>query len=341
MDAQPIIQISGLSKIFGSGESRVAALQNVDLAISQGEIFGVIGLSGAGKSTLVRCINLLEKPTAGRVVVAGQELTSLSEAELRRARLSIGMIFQGFNLLMQRTALENVCFPLEIAGWKREACRRRAKEMLEIVELADKEKAYPSQLSGGQKQRVAIARALAANPQVLLCDEATSALDPTTTRSILKLIKDLNARLGVTVVVITHEMKVVEQICDRVAIISHSRIVEVGPVAEIFLRPQTEVARGLLYPDGERTIHSFGSGGPLLRLLYDGNTDRPIIASLALATGAPVSIVYSASKHIEDKIYGHTVVQLPEDRNLIPAILAYLDKEGVAYQWESEANQHV
>ncbi len=337
MDAQPIIQISGLSKIFGSGENQVVALKDVDLTINQGEIFGVIGLSGAGKSTLVRCINLLETPTEGRVSVAGQEMTALSGPELRRARQSIGMIFQGFNLLMQRTALENICFPLEIAGWKKEACRQRAWEMLEIVELSDKAKAYPSQLSGGQKQRVAIARALAANPQVLLCDEATSALDPTTTRSILALIKDLNTRLGVTVVVITHEMKVVEQICDRVAIISQSRIVESGPVAEIFLHPQTAVAKSLLYPDGEKTIHSFGSGGPLLRLIYDGNVDRPIIASMALATGAPVSIIYSASKHLDNKIYGHTVVQLPENQTLTPAILAYLDSEGIAYQWEREA----
>ena len=246
--AEPIIQIRDLTKTFGQGADAVHALENISLNIQKGEIFGIIGLSGAGKSTLVRCMNLLERPTAGSVVVDGQELTQLTDRQLRKARQSIGMIFQGFNLLMQRTALDNICFPLELTGVPKAQARKKARELLEVVGLGDRENAYPAQMSGGQKQRIAIARALATDPKVLLCDEATSALDPTTTLSILELLKDLNQKLGVTVVIITHEMKVVERICHRVAILSGGVVAEQGEVAEIFANPQSEIGRQLVYP---------------------------------------------------------------------------------------------
>ena len=248
--AEPIIQIRDLTKTFGQGADAVHALEHISLNIQKGEIFGIIGLSGAGKSTLVRCMNLLERPTAGSVVVDGQELTQLTDRQLRKARQSIGMIFQGFNLLMQRTALDNICFPLELTGVPKAQARKKARELLEVVGLGDRENAYPAQMSGGQKQRIAIARALATDPKVLLCDEATSALDPTTTLSILELLKDLNQKLGVTVVIITHEMKVVERICHRVAILSGGVVAEQGEVAEIFANPQSEIGRQLVYPGG-------------------------------------------------------------------------------------------
>jgi D-methionine transport system ATP-binding protein len=223
-----MIEIINVSKIFQTASGPVAALENIDLRIEDGEIFGIIGLSGAGKSTLIRCMNLLERPTEGRVVVDGKNLMELPKKELLEMRRSMGMIFQGFNLLEQRNALQNVCYPLEIAGVPKKEAKKRGEELLELVGLSDKAKAYPSQLSGGQKQRVAIARALASDCRYLLCDEATSALDPATTHSILQLLKEINQRLGVTIVIITHEMKVVEEICHRVAVIHKSRIQEIG-----------------------------------------------------------------------------------------------------------------
>ena len=244
-----MIEIKNLSKVFHTAGGDVEALKDIDLRIEDGDIFGIIGLSGAGKSTLVRCMNLLEVPSEGRVLVDGKELTALPPRELRKARQSISMIFQGFNLLMQRTALDNICFPLELAGVKKQEARKRAKELLALVELPDKADAYPVQLSGGQKQRVAIARALASNPRVLLCDEATSALDPKTTRAILELLRKLNRELGVTVVVITHEMRVVEQICNRVAILDGDQIRETGPVSQVFSNPRSEAGRRLVLPE--------------------------------------------------------------------------------------------
>ena len=229
--SQPIIQIQHLNKTFGTGPTAVHALEDINLEIEAGEIFGIIGLSGAGKSTLVRCMNLLERPTTGSVLVDGKDLTKLRDKQLRQARQDISMIFQSFNLLMQRTALDNICFPLEIAGVQPAQAKKRAMELLETVGLPDKANSYPAQLSGGQKQRVAIARALASDPKVLLCDEATSALDPTTTRSILRLIQDINRRMGITAVIITHEMAVVEEICSHVAILERGRMVETGTVA--------------------------------------------------------------------------------------------------------------
>ena len=241
-----MIQINHLSKTFDSKNSNVEALSDIQLQIEDGEIFGVIGLSGAGKSTLVRCMNLLEKPTSGEVIIDGENLLSLPERKLRKKRREIGMIFQHFNLLMQRNVLDNVCFPLEIAGVKRRIAKEKAMEYLRIVGLEDKAKAYPVQLSGGQKQRVAIARTLASNPRIILCDEATSALDPKTTGTILQLLKQINKDYGITIVVITHELRVVEEICDRVAVLDHGKLKEVGAVSEVFDNPKSRATKSLL-----------------------------------------------------------------------------------------------
>ncbi|MGN1081594.1 MAG: methionine ABC transporter ATP-binding protein, partial [Acutalibacteraceae bacterium] len=232
-----MIEIKNLSKTFTTSDNTVEALKNINISINDGDIYGIIGMSGAGKSTLVRCINMLERPTEGSVIIDGQDIGALSDKQLRGVRRNITMIFQGFNLLMQRTCLANVCFPLELAGVKRADAKKRARELLEIVGLPDKAKAYPAQLSGGQQQRIAIARALATDPKVLLCDEATSALDPKTTHSILELIRDINKRLKITVVVITHQMSVIEEICNRVAILDNGEVVEEGDVATVFLHP--------------------------------------------------------------------------------------------------------
>ncbi len=334
MAQTPIIELKNLNKTFGTGEEAVVALDDINISIDPGEIFGIIGLSGAGKSTLVRCMNLLEKPTVGSVIFDGTDITSLSDKELRHIRRSIGMIFQSFNLLMQRTALDNVCFPLEIAGVPKKEAKARAKELLKTVGLADKEKAYPAQLSGGQKQRVAIARALATKPKVILCDEATSALDPKTTQSILALLKELNRNLGVTIIIITHEMKVIEQICNRVAIIDNSRIEEIGVVDEVFRHPKTLAAKKLIFPKGDITEELTGNG-KLLRLVFDGNAaDRPIIANMVLKCSSPVSIVFANTKKIDDKIFGHMILQLPESEEKVRQILAYLDMEKITYEEE-------
>ena len=250
-----IIEVKNLTKTFDEKRSNIHALSNISLSVEEGEIFGVIGLSGAGKSTLVRCMNLLEKPTEGEVWVDGRNLVTLSPRELRLMRREIGMIFQHFNLLMQRNVLDNVCFPMEIAGIKRSEAREKAKKYLEIVGLSDKAKAYPVQLSGGQKQRVAIARTLASNPRIILCDEATSALDPQTTGTILGLLKKINEEYGITVVVITHEMRVVEEICDRVAVLDQGKLAEIGPVKEVFGHPKSNAAKNLLL---ERRIKELG-----------------------------------------------------------------------------------
>ena len=244
-----IVSLKGMGKVFHTKNGDVKALDNINLDINRGEIFGIIGLSGAGKSTLVRCINYLEIPTEGDVFFEGKGLKGMSELQIRRVRRDMGMIFQQFNLLSQRNILDNVCFPLEISGVPKPKARQRAKELLNLVGLSDREKAYPAQLSGGQKQRVAIARAVATNPKLLLCDEATSALDPNTTGQILDLIKDINKKMGITVIVITHEMKVIESICDRVAIIENSKIAEVGKVEDIFADPQSEIGKKLILGD--------------------------------------------------------------------------------------------
>ena len=322
--SEPIIQIRHLYKTFGSGETAVHALEDIDLDIYPGEIFGIIGLSGAGKSTLVRCMNLLERPTKGSVIVDGREMTALPEKELRLARRDITMIFQSFNLLMQRTCLKNVCFPMELSGVPERDAKRRAAELLELVGLSDKADAYPAQLSGGQKQRVAIARALATDPKVLLCDEATSALDPTTTASILSLLKDLNRKLGVTVVVITHQMSVIEEICSRVAILDGGVIAEQGEVQTIFSHPKTAAARQLVYPGGIRAAQ-YPPASRTLRISFNGGTVyQPLIASLAIDCGVRVSILAADTREIDGKSFGTMVLGLPEDPDEAARALQYL-----------------
>ena len=332
--SDPIIEIRGLRKTFGQGGAAVTALDGIDLTIEKGEIYGIIGLSGAGKSTLVRCMNLLETPTEGSVRVNGQEITALSSAQLRKARQSISMIFQGFNLLMQRNALDNICFPLELSGTPRKEAVARARELLKVVGLEDREGAYPAQLSGGQKQRVAIARALATNPKVLLCDEATSALDPTTTQSILALLQELNRTLGVTVVIITHEVKVVEQICGRVAILSESHVVEEGKVSEVFRHPKTAAARQLLMP-GSETARKSLVHGRAYRITFDGSTaEQPVVSGMVLSCGEPVNILFADMKNIDGKTYGQMLLQLPENEGSAARMLAYLESQHIAYSEE-------
>ncbi len=332
MNQKPIIELVGLGKVFQSkNNEEVKALEGINLTIYEGEIFGIIGLSGAGKSTLVRCINFLERPTSGAVVFDGSDLGGLSKGELNRARQSMGMIFQQFNLLMQRTALQNICFPLEIAGVPRKEARERAKELLEIVGLADKANAFPAQLSGGQKQRIAIARALATNPKVLLCDEATSALDPTTTRSILNLLKEINRRLGITVVVITHEMSVIEEICNRVAIIDQSRIAEIGEVEEVFVRPQSKIARQLVF-SSDTHIDTF-VGDHKCRIIFDGRTSfEPVIANMVMECKTPVNILFADTKDIDGKAFGQMVLQLPADETGQKKIINYLKTNQIPYE---------
>jgi D-methionine transport system ATP-binding protein len=334
--SESIIQIQDLCKVFGSGASEVVALEHINLDIHAGEIFGIIGLSGAGKSTLVRCMNLLEQPTSGTIVVDGQKLAwmepagdseklaLISEKELRLARRKITMIFQSFNLLMQRTCLKNVCFPMEISGVPKAKAKARAKELLELVGLGEKADAYPSQLSGGQKQRVAIARALATDPKVLLCDEATSALDPTTTASILSLLKELNQKLGVTVVVITHQMSVIEEICHRVAILDGGVIAEQGLVEDIFSNPSTDAARRLVYPGGGAPTQ-YPVGTHAVRVAFNGGTAyQPLIASLAIDCGVKVNILGADTRNIDGKAFGSMLLGLPDDPNEAAKALSYI-----------------
>ena len=326
-----MIEIKHLNKTYRTADKDIVALEDINLTINDGEIFGIIGLSGAGKSTLVRCINLLERPSAGEVIVDGKSITALPRKELLELRRSIGMIFQGFNLLEQRSVLRNVCFPLEIAGVKKKEARERAMELLQLVGLADRANAYPSQLSGGQKQRVAIARALACKPRYLLCDEATSALDPTTTRSILELLRQINETLGVTIIVITHEMKVIDQICDRVAVIDHSRIAEEGKVSEVFTNPRSRIARELIIPR-ERTVLET-EGGKRLRLTFDGETTAgPHIAEMILSCQAPVSILQASTKELDGVIYGYTIIELPRDRHQAEKVLVWLQNSDIRYK---------
>ncbi|MGB4657754.1 MAG: ATP-binding cassette domain-containing protein [Mobilitalea sp.] len=335
MDQKPIVELRGLGKIFESKNNEVKALEDINLTIYQGEIFGIIGLSGAGKSTLVRCINFLEKPTSGSVIFDGADLGRLTKMDLLRARQSMGMIFQQFNLLMQRNAIGNICFPLEIAGVSKKDARVRALELLEIVGLTDKANAYPAQLSGGQKQRVAIARALATSPKVLLCDEATSALDPTTTRSILNLLKEINQKLGITIIVITHEMTVIEEICNRVAIIDQSKIAEIGEVQEVFVRPKSKIARQLVF-SGENHIENF-VGKYKCRIIFNGRTSfEPVISNMVLECKTPVNILFADTKDIDGKAFGQMIIQLPDDVVARGRIMNYLDVNRIPYEEVSD-----
>ncbi len=330
-----MIEIKHLGKTYSAPGGDIVALEDINLKIEDGEIFGIIGLSGAGKSTLVRCINLLERPTEGQVLLDGKNLTALSKKELLALRQSIGMIFQGFNLLEQRSVLKNVCFPLEIAGVDKKQARARAMELLQLVGLADRAASYPSQLSGGQKQRVAIARALATKPKYLLCDEATSALDPNTTRSILELLREINKTMGVTIVVITHEMKVIDQICDRVAVIDHSRIAEEGRVSQVFTNPKSQIARNLIIPKDRAVLDT--KGGRRLRLTFNGEySNAPVISDMVLECQAPVNILFADTKEFEGVIYGHMIIELPNDPRQAEKIIVWLKNSQVKWKEEEE-----
>ena len=330
-----LIEIKNLTKSFTSSQNTVTVLKNVNLSINSGEIYGIIGLSGAGKSTLIRCMNFLEVPTGGQVIFDGNDLGQMTEKELRKARQSMGMIFQQFQLLAQRNVLQNVCFPLELQGMDKKKREEMARELLKIVDLADKEKAYPSQLSGGQKQRVAIARALATEPKVILCDEATSALDPNTTKSILALLKDLNRKMGITVVVITHEMDVISSICDNVAIIDKGDIVERGPVKEIFESPKSHIGRQLIM--GDAINETDFSGGRYFRITFDGReAGEPVISNLVLRTKVPVNIMYAQTKAIGNKAVGEMVIQFSENEENVDSALNYLKTVNIPFEEVTE-----
>jgi len=312
----------------------VVALRDIDLDIEKGDSYGIIGLSGAGKSTLVRTINLLEEPTEGKVVFDGQVLTGLSARELNIQRRRISMIFQQFNLLMQRDAIGNICFPLEIAGVPKAEAVEKAKELLKVVDLEERAHSYPSQLSGGQKQRVAIARALASDPEVILCDEATSALDPKTTRAILSLLRRINEERGITLVVITHEMEVIKQLCNKVAVIENGEIVERGDVQEIFKKPKTKAARKLFFPDGQVTEKPLTrtSTRNRVRLVYDeANAGEPIIANMIMELGAPVNFLYANLDVLGGAQKGQMVICLAEDRETAEKQKEYLRAKGVEF----------
>jgi len=326
-----MIEIKNLTKAFPGADGTVEALKNVDLTIADGDIYGIIGMSGAGKSTLVRCINMLERPTEGTVLIDGVDMAALSKPELRRVRRNVTMIFQGFNLLMQRTCLGNIMFPLELAGVKKADAKRRAEELLETVGLPDKANAYPAQLSGGQKQRIAIARALATDPKVLLCDEATSALDPKTTHSILELIRNINRTLGITVIIITHQMSVVEEICNRVAILDNGVVVEEGEVGTVFSTPKSSAAKRLVFPDGaDSVLPAPVSGEHVLRVVFNGAdaASSPLIAKMAIELGITANILSASTRSIGDKAYGNMLLGIPGGREELEKAVKYLETVG-------------
>ena len=326
-----MIEIKNLCKTYSLTDGSVEALKDVSLSIPDGDVFGIIGMSGAGKSTLVRCINMLERPTAGSVVIDGKDLTKMTEKELRAERQSITMIFQGFNLLMQKNCLRNVCFPLELAGVKKAEATKKAQSLLELVGLGDKASAYPAQLSGGQQQRVAIARALATNPKVLLCDEATSALDPKTTNAILELIREINQKLGITVIIITHQMSVVESTCSHVAILEEGQVVEQGEVSAVFSHPKSEAARRLVFPEGnpESLLCSL-PGSRLIRVVFNGAdaTGKPIIARMATEISVEANIAYASTRSIEGRTYGSMLLSIEDKDDDLARAIGYLTQDG-------------
>lgn len=339
-----MIRLVDVKKTYRQGKSEIRALQGVTLQIEKGEIFGIIGPSGAGKSTLLRCINLLERPDSGEVWVDGQEMTRLSGADLRRERRTIGMVFQHFNLLSSRTVAGNVAFPLEIAGAPRSSIRPRVRELLALVGLEDKANAYPAALSGGQKQRVGIARALANRPKVLLSDEATSALDPETTKSILALLRRINRELGLTIVLITHEMAVVREVCDRVAVLEDGRIVEEGAAAEVFARPQAALTRrfvqgvfgaGLPAEVQERRLRLVRQAdkGVLARLTFIGEVaGEPVISDVVRRFTVDANILSGHIDHVGETPFGQLVVELTGENGRVAQALAHLRERGIVVE---------
>ena len=311
-----MIELRHVSKTFETAGGPVDALKDVSITVPDGDIYGIIGMSGAGKSTLVRCMNLLERPTEGEVVVNGRRLDTMSASELRQARREITMIFQHFDLLMQRNCLQNVCFPMELAGIGKKEAVKRARELLELVGLPDKAKAYPAQLSGGQQQRVAIARALATNPKVLLCDEATSALDPRTTQQILGLIREINRKLGITVVIITHQMSVVKEICNHVAILDGGTVAEEGLVAAVFAAPKSAAAKRLVFPNAVDEAVSDPREESRVRLIFRDSktTGIPLVARLAAEHGIFCNVISATIQRVSEEIYGSLYLGIPKDK---------------------------
>ena len=323
-----LIELNHLTKTFKGKTQTVDALKDINLQIEQGDIFGIIGMSGAGKSTLVRCINFLERPTSGSVVIDGKDLASLTPKELRQLRQQVSMIFQHFNLLSQRDVRGNIAFAMEIAGMKRPQIEKRIDELLEIVGLTDRQHNYPSQLSGGQQQRVAIARALATNPKIILCDEATSALDPTTTTSILNLLREINRKMGITIVIITHEMSVVESTCTHVAIIDDGRLAECGTVESVFSQPKSAAAKKLIF----RTTgaDSGAMGERMIRIVFEGSSaDEPTISDLAMQCHVAVNIRYADTREVSGKLFGQMILQLPEDHLQQEKAIYFLQNKGL------------
>lgn len=326
-----MIQMKDVVKTFTGKDNTVEALKGISLDIKKGEIYGIIGMSGAGKSTLVRCLNFLERPTRGTVLIEGKDLAQMKEEELRRERTQIAMIFQHFNLLMQGNVMDNICFPLEITGMSKRLARKKSAELLEVVGLTDKAKAYPSQLSGGQKQRVAIARALAMDPKILLCDEATSALDPQTTQSILALLKKINQQYGITIVIITHEMAVVQEICTHVAIIDQGLLAEQGTVEEVFSRPRSEAARKLVFRDEHK--YAVMEGKRCIRIVFTQNSSfEPVIANMVLECKAPANILLADTKDIGGTAHGQMILQLPEDKAIGDKMIRYLQERNLTVE---------
>lgn len=337
------IELHHLGKTFKQKNEELVALDDINISIEKSDIYGIIGMSGAGKSTLVRCLNYLEEPTQGEVIVDGRNLGELTEKELRQERSRIAMIFQHFNLLMQKNVISNVCFPLQLQKVSRKDARKKAKELLETVGLADKAKAYPSQLSGGQKQRVAIARALASDPQILLCDEATSALDPQTTDSILKLLKEINERLGITIVIITHQMSVIQEICNRVAIIEDGHLVEEGKVDEIFAKPKSKAAKKLILGETGQEIAGTGksvkemTSDKKIRVVFSENSSyEPVISNMVLKFQAPVNILHANTRNVGGIAKGEIILGLPEDEETQKNMEKYLTDRGLSVQEVTE-----
>ena len=322
-----MIELRNLSKSFTTADGPVDALRHINLTVNDGDIYGIIGMSGAGKSTLVRCINMLERPTEGSVLLDGRDLGMLSKKEMQEVRRQVTMIFQSFNLLMQRTCLQNILFPLKLAHVPHAEAEARARQLLETVGLPDKANAYPAQLSGGQQQRIAIARALATNPRVLLCDEATSALDPKTTHAILELIRQINRDTGITVIVITHQMSVVQEICNRVAILENGAVVEEGDVSQVFSHPKAAATRALVFPemaDGESLLPE--RQGQFIRLIFDGaeTTQHPLIASMAIDCGIAASILNASTRTVAGRVYGYMLLDIPGGPDEMATAVKYL-----------------